>query len=91
MKILYRPHCGGLAEAMAEVKEFSTLKEMFEYIVKEAEELHDRAPFGIDDLSIRYCGYDRRIDWDTCLVCTDKMFKQNYQTSQAIGFCAFKE
>lgn len=91
MKILYRPHRGGLAEAMAEKKEFTTLKEMFEYIVKQQEKAFDVAPFIIKDLSIRYYGYDNRIDWDTFIICTDRMFKEKYDYPQGIGFCAFKE
>lgn len=91
MKILYRPQRGGLAEAMAEVKEFSTLKEMFEYIVKEGEEIYLRVPFGVSDLSIRYYCYDERIHWETYIVCTDRMFNEKYDYPQAIGFCTFNE
>lgn len=91
MKILYRPQCELLAEAMEKVKEFSSVKEMFDYIAKYWEESCDLAPFSIDDLSMRYYGYDRRIDWETYLICTDRMFNDKYKHPQAIGFCTFKE
>ncbi len=91
MKILYRPQRGGLAEAMAEMKEFATLKDMFDYIIAQWKELFNVAPFSVKDLSIRYYSYDSRIDWDTYLICTDRMFKEKYDYPQGIGFCAFKE
>lgn len=91
MKIIYRPQRGSLADAMKEVKEFTTVKGMFDYIVKQWTNACDRAPFGVDDLSIRYYCYDDRIDWETYLICTDRMFKEKYDYPQAIGFCTFKE
>lgn len=45
--IIYRPACGGLAEAMAQAKEFESEQEMKEYIVKKYADVHDQAPFGI--------------------------------------------
>lgn len=90
MKILYRPQRGGLAESMAEVKEFSTIKEMFENIASEWKEPCGRAPFSIEDIYIRYYGYDSRIDWETYLVCAGRMLNKKHNIPQAIGFCTFK-
>lgn len=92
MKILYRPHRGGLAEAMAEKKEFATLKEMFEYIV-ENDRLDENIPlYSMEDLCISYYCYDERIDWETYIICDcrEKNCKE-YGTPQAIGFCTFKD
>ena len=40
MSILYRPQRSLLCEAMEKLKEFSTVKEMLEYIVEE----HEKGP-----------------------------------------------
>ena len=95
MKILYRPHCGGLAEAMAKVKEFNTLKECFEYIVENTETWNNKKPFVLEDISIHYYGYDGRIEWETWVVCIDKYFSEDYlkkcHSPQAIVFLTFKD
>lgn len=99
MKILYRPQRGGLDEAMEEVKEFATLKDMFEYVAKDIgldEENDGVDEYGtlycIDDLCISYYCYDYRIDWETYIVCdcSYDMCKK-HGSPQAIGFCTFKE
>ena len=90
MKILYRPHCGTLSNAMLHVKEFSTLKEMLEYIVSETEEFRGKHAFDIEDIFIRYYGYDKRIDWETYIVCVTRMFNERYDHPQGIGFMTFK-
>ena len=41
MRVLYRPQRGSLADAMAEVKEFSNIKEMLEYLVQDHEKAFD--------------------------------------------------
>ena len=56
--VIFRPHRGGLIEAMEEAKEFNSLKEMLEYIV----ESHNNGFSGnyfkinIRDLHIEYYG-----------------------------------
>ena len=90
MKVLYRPQRGSLDDAMAEVKEFSSVKEMLEYLVKD----HNRA-FRINEIQISYYGRDDRIDWETYLVAVERYFEEDYlleyHCPQAIGFCTFKE
>lgn len=89
MKVIYRPQRGGLDEAMKEVKEFSTLKEMFEYLV-ENEQIGKHKP-KLDDLYISYYGYDERIDWETYIVCDGSYYNcKKYGCPQAIGYCTFK-
>jgi hypothetical protein len=90
MKILYRPQRGGLAEAMKEVKKFSSVKEMTEYLV----EYHGNA-FDASDVYISYYGYDERIGWETYIVTVsryyDEDYLEKYHCPQAIGFCTFVE
>ena len=80
--IIYRPNRHLLDEAMAEKKEFSSIKEMLKYLVKE----HKKA-FDIWDKSITYYGYDERISWETFIVTVAKYRDEIFEHPQAIGFC----
>lgn len=80
--IIYRPQRLLLDEAMAEKKEFSSIKEMLEYLVKE----HKNA-FGINDIFISYYCYDERISWETFIVTVAKYADEIFEHPQAIGFC----
>ena len=80
--IIYRPQRGLLSEAMAEKKEFSSIKEMLNYLVKE----HKKA-FDINDISITYYAYDERISWETFIVTVAKYRDEIFEHPQAIGFC----
>lgn len=80
--IIYRPNRYLLDEAMAEKKEFSSIKAMLEYLVKE----HKKA-FDIKDISITYYCYDERISWETFIVTVAKYADEIYEHPQAIGFC----
>lgn len=90
MRILYRPQRELLAEAMAELKEFSSVKEMLEYLV----EAHEKA-FEIRDIYISYYCYDERIEWETYIVTVGRYYTEDYlkkyHSPQAIGFCTFME
>ena len=94
MKILFRPQRGSLNTAMSELKEFDSVKTMLDYIVSNSEEMYGKAAFRINDLYIQYYGYDERIDWETYIVCTGRMFNNNYMERHnhpvAIGFMTFK-
>lgn len=87
MKVLYRPQRATLDEAMAELKEFGSLKECLEWIVKDADGL-----LTLDRLFISYYGYDKRIDWETYIVCdgSEEICKE-YDSPQGWGFLTFKE
>lgn len=87
MKVLYRPQRATLDEAMAELKEFGSLKECLEWIVKDADGL-----LTMNRLFIAYYGYDERIDWETYIVCdgSEDVCKQ-YGSPQGWGFLTFKE
>ena len=69
-KYLFRPHCGGIEEAMKGLKEFNSLEAMKQYI-------YENYSFG-DEMSIeditfeKYGEYpDTRIGWkETYIVCS---------------------
>lgn len=98
--IIYRPHLGGLAESMAEAKEFETEAEMkqciYEYHWGYFKSLgYSYAPFEIDDIVINeeIAIDDDRTGWhDTMYVCVKRYGKENYVknygTPQCIGMCA---
>lgn len=87
MKVLYRPQRATLDEAMEELKEFDSLKECLEWIVKDADGL-----LTLDRLFIAYYGYDERIDWETYIVCDgSEEICQEYGSPQGWGFLTFKE
>lgn len=97
--IIFRPHRRMLDEAMAKDKEFDTVKEMKEYIVKlwnegcgGSEEL-----FTVDDIVINEesAVNDDRIGWeDSMYVCVKRMGETDYMKKhgipQCIGMCATK-
>ena len=98
--IIYRPHRGGLAEAMAETKEFETEEEMKRYIYEHHKGYfldlgYPNAPFDIVDIVIdkENPHEDNRIGWnDTMHVCVkrygSKDYIKKYGTPQCIGMCA---
>lgn len=87
--IIYRPHRGSLADAMAKAKEFNNEQEMKEYIVKQWNNC-----FTIDDIVIDTKAVNEdRIGWkDTRFVCTKRFGEKDntdlYGVPQCIGMCA---
>jgi hypothetical protein len=93
--IIYRPHKGSLADALAEAKEFRTEEEMKSYIYEDWKKSHmelgfKSAPFEIEDIVIddeisdgNCCGWH-----DTRYVCVKRMWKDIYDCPQCIGMCA---
>ena len=65
MSVLYRPHRGGLSEAMSEVSEVETLEDIFKL-----SELEQWGYFP-EDLKIQYYGIDARIAWITYMIYLD--------------------
>ena len=68
--IQVRPVCGGLAEAMEQIKEYETLNDFVDYMTKKLimfrhmkidKELFTTKPYG----------YDHRINWDTWIILYD--------------------
>lgn len=69
MSVLFRPHRGSLADAMKEVREINSFKELIDqetemlwrwYIEPKPEEFH-----------IKYYAEDKRIGWSTYIVTLD--------------------
>lgn len=89
--IKYRPHRAHLDESMELTKEFDTLDQMYDYIVKEWNAIENNL-FDKSDLSISKESYkDDRIDWkETRYVCTRKIGKDVYDTPQCIGMCSIE-
>lgn len=92
--VIYRPHRGLLAVAMAEAREFHNFEEMKRYIYEQAEEFNGVKAFEIEDIVIDddKCE-DWRIGWnDTRHVCINRYFGENfidnYGAPQCIGQCA---
>lgn len=86
--IKYRPHRGLLADAMAEMKTFSSADEMLDFVANQYFEYLSR-----EDLSIgEDLGKDQRIDWtETRHVCTKRFGTENYKIPQCIGICSFEK
>lgn len=71
-KILYRPHRGGLSDAIRELREFNNIKEMLDYVYKN-ESFGDEK--SIKDITYKkYSKYgDCRIGWkNTYIVCSKR-------------------
>lgn len=89
MRVVYRPVGGGIAEAMGKSRDFSSIKEMFEFIIEQ----HGHA-FELKDIYLSYYGYDYRIDWDTYIVTTSRYCNEDYIEKgicpQAVAYCTFK-
>lgn len=93
--IIYRPHRGGLAEALAEAKEFQSEEEMKSYIYEDWKKPYmelgfKSAPFDIEDIVIDDESLDdTRCGWrDTRYVCVKRIGKDIYDFPQCIGMCA---
>ena len=98
--VIYRPHRGGLAQSLAEAKEFETFEDMKKYIVESGREYYKSlgfvsAPYEFDDIVIDESKNfdDERCGWhDTMYVCVkrfgDEDYMKEYGVPQCIGMCA---
>lgn len=86
--IKFRPHRGGLAESMSEMKIFNLKEEMLNAIVT-----NWNGFISYEDLSISEdYGKDIRIDWkETRYVCTKRMGNKLYNIPQCIGMCSIED
>ena len=88
--VKYRPHRGALCDAMAEMRIFDSVEDMFHYIVEDWKAYGN--PFDIGDLTIT-CdeGKDERINWkEGRYVCTRRMREKIFDTPQCIGMCSIE-
>lgn len=97
--VIYRPHRGGLKEALEEAKEFESIEEMKQHIYEHFKFVYSdlgygMEPFGIDDIVIaEETADDKRCGWhDTRHVCIKRLLKEDfmekYGSPQCIGHCA---
>ncbi len=88
--VIYRPHRGGLAEAMEEAREYQSMEEMLAQIVAEHTDDERGPAFALEDLVLgSETKDDPRIGWhDTRYVCTRRYFSERYDPSAPVGFCA---
>lgn len=88
MKVLYRSAGGGLADSMKNVKLFSSVETLLDYLVCKY-----GGAFSKTDIVFEYYCYDSRINWHTYLVSVKRYFTDDYIKEfgcpYAIGFCTF--
>lgn len=94
--VIYRPHRGGIAEAIAEAKEFENIEGMKEYILecRTKNTSHSYKPFEISDIVIDEDSHDEdRIGWrNVHHVCVKRLGNEDYMKEygrpQCIGMCS---
>ena len=87
--IKYRPHRGGLAEAMKEVREFDTEEDLKAFVAKQWNDGYPVELFTAEDLVLGdVLGDDPRIGWKNVRhLCVKRMGKDVYDVPQCIGWC----
>lgn len=93
MKVLYRPHRGSLADAMAEMRTFTTIADMVKYICEQHNDVRGFTMVTPEDISIgEILGDDDRVGWkDVRYVLTLRYGKEKYDYPQCIGMCSIIE
>ena len=94
--VIYRPHRGGIAEAISEAKEFENIDGMKEYILEywTKHMPHSYKPFEISDIVIDGDSHDDdRIGWrNVHHVCVKRLGNEDYMKEygcpQCIGMCS---
>ena len=87
-----RPHRGGLAEAMAEAKEFDTVEDMKDHVWHTWNDWvlnRQNDLFEIEDIVIGdVVGDDDRIGWKNVRhICVKRFGDVTFDTPQCIGWC----
>lgn len=94
MMIKYRPHRGGLSEAMAEAREFGTIEELKLFVcdswnrMLDLDGVKDLHLFEPEDIVIgEILGDDNRIGWKNVRhVCVKRIGNDVYEHPQCIGW-----
>lgn len=82
--IKFRPHKGGLIEAMKEYKEFDTIDEMKNHVVQYYDGMVKFEDIVIGEIM----GEDERIGWKAYRhICTKAFGNQKYECPQCIAWC----
>lgn len=84
--IKYRPHRGTLEDSMNEAKEFNSLDEMYEYIVKNNEFIFNTSSLFVGDEII----YDKRNTWNTRYVMCKNYAGKELKNPICIGMCSIE-
>jgi hypothetical protein len=90
-KIIYRPHRGSLADALAEAEVFYTIEDMFKHIVAKSDDFIPGL-FNIDDLRINEdIGPEDRTGWPNYHYVTTVAYgdKRYPEPGMCIGMCCF--
>jgi len=66
----YRKHRGSLSDSMKTVQEFDTRSGLVEYLQNDIDKLMP-GEYNCREITIKPYGFDRRIGWDTHIVCLD--------------------
>ena len=90
--VKYRPHRGGLDEAMRLYKEFDTKENMIDFICRDYDHMFEPSDVVISESQ----GEDKRIDWKSWrYVCVkrygDDDYIERYGVPQCIGMCDLGE
>lgn len=89
--IIYRPHRGGLAESMAEAREFDSVEDMVNYIVEQHTDESIGPAFDADDVVFGALEAinDQRIGWrNQQYVYTMRYYDNRYSSGMVIGMCS---
>lgn len=95
--LVYRPHIGGLAEAMAEAKTFNSFNEIKSYVANKWNNLWGYQILNPDDIVLDEESHDDdRIGWkDVRYLCAKKIGNEDYVKEyghpQCIGFVGWIE
>lgn len=81
-RILFRPHRGGLDQAMAECVEFHSAEALLDYICDQYRKYFN-GYVNMRSFKLEAYGYDARINWDTFIVLDPNGIP--------FGWCAFNE
>lgn len=81
-RVLYRPVRGGLDQAMAECREFTSPVEMLTFI-RDQYNSYFHKEVTLKEFSIHYYCFDDRINWQTFIICDPE--------GHPDGWCAFNE
>lgn len=84
--VMYRPHRGGLAEAMLESKEFNTVEDMLDWICIEHNYKVPWFQITPGEIHISDYGDDERVKWHNCFICC---FEKPSKIKNYEGYCKY--
>ncbi len=87
--LIYRPHRGSLADAMAEAKTFNSFDEIKEYVANEWNSIWGWNILNPNDIVLGDdIGDDNRVGWRNChYLCTKKLDNEDYMKEYGCPKC----